>query len=211
MNNLMNFEGHEVEIFKINGQILFNPNNVGECLGIKNIRNNLSNMNEKQVVKLTNSKVGITDFRKLHNTGENFLTESGVYKLIFESRKPEAERFQDWVTDEILLAIRKEGSYIVESNQKFLRENLKEVIREIVEETIVRGIVKETIRQVVPDIMSSLEKAEIKKKDVKLRNRIEVLLYSESYTYSEISKILKKEGYNVSPQVISYYADNIEF
>lgn len=26
-------------------------------------------------------KVAKTDFRKLHNTGENFLIESGVYKL----------------------------------------------------------------------------------------------------------------------------------
>lgn len=48
-------------------------------------------------------------FRKLHNTGENFLTESGVYKLIFKSRKEEAERFQDWVTDEVLPLIRKTG------------------------------------------------------------------------------------------------------
>lgn len=39
-------------------------------------------MNEKQVIKLTNSKVTNCHFRKLHNTGENFLTESGIYKLI---------------------------------------------------------------------------------------------------------------------------------
>ena len=50
-------------------------------------------MNEKQVIKLTNSKVTNCHFRKLHNTGENFLTESGVYKLIFKSHKEEAEKF----------------------------------------------------------------------------------------------------------------------
>lgn len=50
-------------------------------------------------------------FRKLNNAGENFLTESGVYKLIFRSHKPEAERFSDWVTDEVLPSIRKTGSY----------------------------------------------------------------------------------------------------
>lgn len=36
--------------------------------------------------------IGITDFRKIANRGENFLTESGVYKLIFKSKKKEAER-----------------------------------------------------------------------------------------------------------------------
>jgi len=56
-------------------------------------------MSEKQAVLLKNSKVDSIDFRKLHNTGEKFLTESGVYKLIFKSRKEEAEKFQDWVTD----------------------------------------------------------------------------------------------------------------
>ncbi|TQW44726.1 phage antirepressor, partial [Clostridioides difficile] len=58
-----------------------------------------------------------TDFRKLHNTGENFLTESGVYKLIFKSRKEEAERFQDWVTDEVLPSIRKTGTYNMVNRQ----------------------------------------------------------------------------------------------
>ncbi len=32
MNNLMIFEGHEVEIFELNGQVLFNPKHVGKCL-----------------------------------------------------------------------------------------------------------------------------------------------------------------------------------
>ncbi|HFL2421795.1 TPA: Bro-N domain-containing protein [Clostridioides difficile] len=110
-NNLMVFEGKEVEVFEFEGQILFNPKHVAECLDIKNVNENLRNMNNKQVIKLINSKISSTDFRKLHNTGENFLTESGVYKLIFKSRKEEAERFQDWVTDEVLPSIRKTGTY----------------------------------------------------------------------------------------------------
>ena len=110
------FENKEVEVFEFEGKVLFNPKHVGECLDIKNINDNLRTMNDKQVIKLTNSKIGITDFRKLHNTGENFLTESGVYKLIFKSRKQEAEKFQDWVTDEVLSNIRKTGGYITTTN-----------------------------------------------------------------------------------------------
>lgn len=114
MNDLMIFEGHDVEVFELNGQVLFNPYHVGACLELGNsaVKMAVAKMNEKQVVKLTNSKVNKVDFRKLHNTGENFLTESGVYKLIFNSRKPEAERFSDWVTDEVLPMIRKTGGYV---------------------------------------------------------------------------------------------------
>lgn len=111
-NNLMVFEGHNVEIFEWEGKVLFNPKHVAECLKIKDVNSSIRNFNEKQVIKLTNSKMHDMHFRKLHNTGENFLTESGVYKLIFKSHKEEAEKFQDWVTDEVLPTIRKTGGYV---------------------------------------------------------------------------------------------------
>ncbi|HGE7939199.1 TPA: Bro-N domain-containing protein [Clostridioides difficile] len=128
MNELMDFEGKEIEVFEFEGRILFNPKHVADCLDIKNVNDNISKMNEKQVVKLTNSKIGSTDFRKLHNTGENFLTESGVYKLIFKSKKEEAERFQDWISDEVLPQIRQHGAYITNNaNPDKLREKASEI------------------------------------------------------------------------------------
>ncbi|ENZ33330.1 hypothetical protein HMPREF1084_01798 [Clostridium butyricum 60E.3] len=121
-NNLMIFENKQVEVFEWNGQVLFNPYHCGECLDLspEGVRKAITRMNDKQVVKLTNSKVTDSNFRKLHNTGENFLTESGVYKLIFKSKKAEAERFQDWVTDEVLPQIRKTGSYQIPKMSKEL-------------------------------------------------------------------------------------------
>lgn len=114
MNKLMIFEGHEVEVLEFEGQVLFNPYHVGECLelGESAVKMAVSKMNDKQVIKLTNSKVNKSDFRKLHNTGENFLTESGVYKLVFKSHKPNAEAFTDWIADEVLPTIRKTGGYV---------------------------------------------------------------------------------------------------
>ncbi len=108
----MIFEGNEVEVFELDGQVLFNPYHVGECLGIADVKSSIRNFNEKQIVKVTNSKVHNLHFRKLHNTGENFLTESGVYKLVFKSHKPNAEAFTDWITDEVLPTIRKTGGYV---------------------------------------------------------------------------------------------------
>jgi len=40
-----------------------------------------------------------------------FVNEGNLYRAIFQSRKPEAERFTDWVTDEVLPSIRKTGGY----------------------------------------------------------------------------------------------------
>lgn len=111
MNDLMIFEGHEVEAFEFEGQILFNPKHVAECLEIADVNSSIRNFNEKQIVKLTNSKLQNMHFRKLHNTGEKFLTESGVYKLVFKSHKPNAEKFTDWIADEVLPALRQTGHY----------------------------------------------------------------------------------------------------
>lgn len=117
MNNLMIFEGNEVEVFEFDGKILFNPKHVAKCLELSEsgLRNHLAKMNNNQAKILKNSDVLNKDFRKLNNAGEKFLTESGVYKLIFKSNKENAERFQDWVTDEVLPSIRKHGAYMTEN------------------------------------------------------------------------------------------------
>ncbi|MBN1059380.1 hypothetical protein DVS27_12600 [Clostridium botulinum] len=117
----MIFENKPVEVFEWNGKILFNPKHVADCLDIADVNSSIRNFNEKQVIKLTNSDMHIMHTRKLNNAGENFLTESGVYKLIFKSKKAEAEKFQDWVTDEVLPSIRKTGSYQMPKMSKELQ------------------------------------------------------------------------------------------
>jgi prophage antirepressor-like protein len=41
------------------------------------------------------------------------VSESGLYTLIFESKKPQAKKFRTWVSSEVLPSIRKTGSYSV--------------------------------------------------------------------------------------------------
>ena len=120
MNDLMIFEGNEVEVFEFEGEVLFNPKHVAKCLDISDVNSSIRNFNDKQVVKLTNSDVHDMHIRKLNNAGENFLKEAGVYKLIFKSHKEAAERFQDWVTDEVLPSIRKTGTY--STKDKYISE-----------------------------------------------------------------------------------------
>ena len=45
------------------------------------------------------------------NPNVNIVSESGMYTLVFTSRKPEARRFRKWVTAVVLPAIRKTGEY----------------------------------------------------------------------------------------------------
>lgn len=41
-----------------------------------------------------------------------YINEANLYKCIFQSRKTEAEKFQDWVYEKVLPSIRKHGAYI---------------------------------------------------------------------------------------------------
>ncbi len=84
-------------------------------------------MNTRQVIKVKNSDVTISHIRKLNNAGENFLTESGVYKLVFKSRKPNAESFTDWVVDEVLPTLHKTGFYEMPMKDKSQNEHLASV------------------------------------------------------------------------------------
>lgn len=112
MNNLQIFEGQEVEVFEFESKVLFNPYDVAAILGVKNVRDRIRDFNDNQRIKLTQSTVGIPDNLDIPTAGRVYLTESGVYKLVFKSNKPQAERFSNWVTDEVLPSIRKHGAYL---------------------------------------------------------------------------------------------------
>ena len=66
----------------------------------------------KAVERLDEHEIGRTSLRTTEGPREMLtVNESGVYSLIFTSRKPEAKRFRKWVTGTVLPGIRKSGSY----------------------------------------------------------------------------------------------------
>lgn len=122
MNNLL-FEGYEVEVVNFNGQTLFNPRDVGKCLNLSGsaVRMAIMKMDENQVILLTNSKVKDICFRKLNNTGENFLTEEGLFTIVDRCNCCQ-EKKQKLLSalgyrDKIILTSRKEADFIDQLEQ----------------------------------------------------------------------------------------------
>ena len=71
--------------------------------------------NAHQYDKLDTSE--IAEVKPLHfklgsGKSRRLISESGLYKLVMRSDKPEAKAFQDWVTKDVLPAIRKDGAYV---------------------------------------------------------------------------------------------------
>ncbi len=62
----------------------------------------------------------------------NVVNESGMYALIFSSRKPQAKAFRRWVTAEVLPALRETGSYRIGAAGGTLTFDPKECARYVV-------------------------------------------------------------------------------
>ena len=92
-----------------NGEIYFAAVDVAKVLGIKKVRNTIANFpdNEKMTVNIMGGHSG----KRGGARSLVFINEPGLYRLIFHSHRPEAEKFQDWVYHEVLPSIRKTGSY----------------------------------------------------------------------------------------------------
>ena len=67
-------------------------------------------------VKSRLNQDGVTSSKVIDSLGREqqatFINEGNLYKVIFQSRKPEAEKFTDWVTNEVLPTIRTTGGYV---------------------------------------------------------------------------------------------------
>ncbi len=111
MKDLKIFENNEfgeVRTTVIDDEPYFSLNDVCRILEIKNPRDAKSRLNIDGV----GTTDGVDSLGR--RTDVTMINESNLYKLIFQSRKPEAERFADWVTSEVLPAIRKHGAYMTD-------------------------------------------------------------------------------------------------
>ncbi|WP_285151742.1 phage antirepressor [Listeria monocytogenes] len=108
MSNLQifNFEGNEVRTVFIENEPHFIGKDVAKVLGYSNSRDAL-----KRHVFLKNK--GVVKHDSLGGSQNlTAINEAGLYQLIFKSKLESAERFQDWVTSEVLPSVRKHGAYM---------------------------------------------------------------------------------------------------
>lgn len=108
MNNLQIFKNQEfgeIRTTEMNNKPYVCLADVCKILDIKNVSQCKERLQQKGIcISDTHTNGGM---QKLI-----FINESNLYKVIFQSRKPEAEKFTEWVTSEVLPSIRKTGGYI---------------------------------------------------------------------------------------------------
>lgn len=120
----------EVQVFdnlkvkEENGQALFDAESAAFGIGL------IKTSKGQQYVRWerVNEYLGLSTSGQLVKRGD-FITEPQLYKLAIKANSAQAEKFQDWVTSEVLPAIRKHGTYMTDQTIEEVLTNPDTIIR----------------------------------------------------------------------------------
>ncbi|AKV55535.1 phage associated-antirepressor BRO [Bifidobacterium actinocoloniiforme DSM 22766] len=158
------FEGHSVRTLTFEtGLTWWVLSDVAKALEVQNASDLAKRLDEDERSRFN-----------LGRQGEAWIVnESGLYKIILRSDKPEAKRFQRWVTHEVLPQIRRTGGYIPKAESP--------------EETMARAVLiaQKTIEEQEGRIAELAPKADA----------LDLLTSAEgSYSVAEAAKLLSEAG-----------------
>jgi prophage antirepressor-like protein len=174
----------EVRIIEESGQIMFVANDVAKALGYK----------EPQHAVATHCKTGdgmnhniayVPHSNGVGGTNVVIIGESNVYRLIMHSKLPNAEKFQDWVFDEVLPSIRKTGGYIL-SNADDTPELIMARALQVAQDTINRHKQRVQILEGQNEYLTD----EVRQLAPKAEYTDQVLQSTNTYTMTQVAKEL---------------------
>jgi prophage antirepressor-like protein len=189
MNQLSRFfENHEVRVLEIDGAPWFVAKDV--CLI-------LEHTNVAMAVKgLSQKHKGIKKVYTLGGEQEMaIINEAGLYKLCFSSRKPQAELFTDWVTEQVLPSIRKTGSYLEAKSQAEIIAMLAQYNLEL--EKKVNGLVADNDQYSnrIVQIENKMEKSFTEEFSLQLVTPTQIgKMFEPAVSGKEVNKLLQQAG-----------------
>lgn len=107
MNELQIFNNSDFGVIRTaeeNGKVLFCGSDVAKALGYAKPANAVAMHCKGVTLKQGNDNLG-------RQQQMSFITEGDLYRLIVNSKLPNAEKFERWVFDDVLPTIRKHGMY----------------------------------------------------------------------------------------------------
>lgn len=174
LQRVFDYKGHDVRTVLHNNAPWFVATDVCRILRLTNPTMVLNRLEEDERSKFNLGRQGET----------NIINESGLYELIFASRKPEAKIFKKWVKQEVLPSIRKHGAYMTP-------EKIEEVL-----------LNPDTIIQLATNLKEEQQKRQEAERIIQLQKPkvmfAEAVETSESSVLvGELSKILRQNGIDI--------------
>ena len=181
MNNgelkIFNYKNNEVRTTVKDGEIWWMLKDVCDVLGLSNSR--------RVAERLDEDEKGVTLSDTLGGTQKTtIINESGLYKVILRSDKPEAKNFMNWITHEVLPSIRKHGAYITSAKMEELMndpDTWVKLIRTLQQERREKELLKNQVEKDKPKVIFC---------DAVSASDSDILV-------SEMAKILKGNGIDI--------------
>ena len=105
MENVATGDSFSLSVVEMNGQPWFIASDVCDSLGLHRTATRRLDADEKNTVLIEHGN-------RRGNPNVTIINESGLYSLIFRSRKEAAQRFKKWITSVVIPSIRQNGGYI---------------------------------------------------------------------------------------------------
>ena len=179
---IFNYENANVRTTVRNGEIWFVLKDVCEVLGIHNSKMVATRLDddEKAAIRLADTRSDSS------NQMRNFIAvnESGLYKVILRSDRPEAKKFMRWITHEVLPTIRKHGAYITSDKMEELMTDPDTWVK------LIRTLQQERREKAMLQNQIEIDRPKIVFADAVSVSESDVLI-------GELAKILKGNGVDI--------------
>lgn len=162
MNNqisIYNFNNNKIRTKIFDSKIYFCGKDVCEAIAIKNSKDALQRLTKGVVTADLLTAGGVQQAK--------FIDEPNLYKIVLQSRKPQAEPFVNWVCNEVLPSIRQTGCYAaparndtlveVREHTRSLPSGKKEIVLSDKVKTEIGGIVKSCTAVAIRDELKLAE------------------------------------------------------
>lgn len=174
------------------GDVWFCLVDVCKALDIKNPSDAKTTLTSKGITTLNvrelGGSLGSTEGTPIKDLGGNpnmtFIDEGNLYQVIFQSRKPNAAKFKEWVCYEVLPSIKKHGAYMT-------MNTIEEVLKN--PDLIIGMATKLKTEQ---EARKKLQ-AEAKENEPKVKFANALMCSESSILISQLASILTQNGYKI--------------
>lgn len=110
---VFDYADRQVRTVAVDGEVWFVLADICGVLGVTNVGNVAARLDDADIRQTDISSGG-------QRRAVTIVSESGMYEVVIRSDKPEARRFRWWVTHEVIPAIRRTGTYAVETPEQLM-------------------------------------------------------------------------------------------
>jgi len=192
---LFDFNGASVRVVIVDNKPVWVAKDVCETMGIVNVSDACGTLEEGS------EKITIADPDRNGMRGNPHVlavTEEGLYRLVFKSTKPEAERVKRWLAHDVLPALRRKGYYIMgekpeatQDEQEVLLEQLLLTVRRTKKLEAEHAVIRAKVESI--DTLTANLEAEQERIASETDAKIAALRQAQETQKVEITKEVAKE------------------